>query len=731
MSIDARQPGLAQDEVDIRLGGLDCADCTVTIEKAVQAMPGVKAAAADFGTARLHVHFDGAVVSLAEITEKVRSLGYDAKVPGQTAGGLISARATPWWREPAVVTTAVAGLLLAAAFAAGRWPGLSALAWSHVLYALAIAVSGYKVAWRGLQAIAARSFDVDFLVTIAAATAPLINQWWEGALVMFLFAAGNAMEEITTERTRRSVESLLDLAPPTVTVQRDGEEVRIAAGEAVVGDIMLVRPGERLALDGTVVSGYSEVNEAAITGEAMPVEKKPGAQVYAGTLNGSGFLAVRVERPPGDTVLARIVELVAAAARSRASVERFIDRFAAIYTPAIIILALGAAVLLPAVWHWPLREAIYDALALLLIACPCALVISTPVSIVAGVGNAARRGVLVKGGAALERAAAVTAVGFDKTGTLTAGTPTVTGVLSAEGYTREAVLSLAAAVEAKSEHVLGRAIVAAAQREGVHIDAAGEFQSYPGEGASAVVGGRRLTVGSERLFARLGGPDTGRWRAFLDTARARGQTAVLVGDGSDIIGLITLSDHLRPEARAAMLRLWQMGIAHTAVLTGDHAATAMAAAEAASVGEVHADLLPAGKLDMVRELQEKYGPLAMVGDGVNDAPALAAAALGIALGAKASDTALQTADVAILSDDLCKVPFVLGLGRATTRTIRANIAIALVLKGLALVLLAAGRLALWMAVLSDTGASVLVILNAMRLGLFGAGSGDTCGRKAA
>ncbi len=726
MSIDHAQP--RPDEIEIRLGGLDCADCTVTIEKAVQAIPGVKSAAADFGTARLHVLFDSGTVSLAEITEKVRSLGYEAKLPGQGASEA-RGRTPPFWRDEAVLTTAVAGILLVAALATGRLPGTTALAGSHVLYALAIVIAGYKVAWRGLQAIATRSFDVDFLVTIAAAMAPLINQWWEGALVMFLFAAGNAMEEITTERTRRSVESLSDLAPPTVTVQRSGEEVRIPAGEAVVGDIMVVRPGERLALDGTVVSGYSEVNEATITGESMPVEKKPGAQVYAGTLNGSGFLAVRVERPPGDTMLARIAELVAAAARSRASVERFIDRFAAIYTPAIIVLALGAAVILPAVWHWPLRKAIYDALALLLIACPCALVISTPVSIVAGVGNAARRGVLVKGGAALERAAKVKVVAFDKTGTLTTGKPTVTGVLPADGRSHQSVLALAAVVEAKSEHMLARAIVEACRREDIPFEAGGEFQSYPGEGATAVVSGRRLSVGSERLFARLGVTDTGHWRAQLEAARARGQTAVLVADGPDVVGMITLSDGIRPEARAAVLGLRYLGITHTAVLTGDHPATAMAAAEAAGVGEVHAELLPAQKLDIVRELEAKHGSLAMVGDGVNDAPALAAASLGIAVGAKASDTALQTADVAILSDDLCRVPFLLGLGRATARTIRTNIAIALVLKSLALVLLAAGRLALWMAVLSDTGASVLVILNAMRLGLYGAG--DACRREAA
>jgi len=706
-------------QAEIRLGGLDCADCTATIQKAVQAMPGVQAARADFGTARLRVRFDRGRVSLEDITLAVRDLGYEAEVARRPAEDAMPVAVRPWWRDRVVLTTALAGAILLAAWLVGTAAASPAAAvLSRLLYAASIVLSGYRVAWRGLKAMAARSFDVDFLVTIAAATAPLIGQWWEGAMVMFLFAAGNAMEEVTTERTRRSVESLMDLAPLTVTVRRDGKEVRIPAAEATVGDVVLVRPGERLALDGTVVEGRSEVNQAPITGESMPVEKSPGSPVYAGTLNGTGFLAVEVQKPPGDTVLARIVDMVSAAAESRASVERFVDRFAAVYTPLVIAMAAGVAVVLPAFFHWPLARAIYDALALLLIACPCALVISTPVSIVAGVGNAARRGVLVKGGAALERAGEIRAVAFDKTGTLTAARPAVTGVTPAEGRTPGEVLALAAAVEQQSEHLVARAVVEAARAAGVTIPAATAFQAYPGEGASTFVDGIRLFVGSERLFSRLTHADIRLWRAAMEMARAEGRTCVLVGDEQGIMGMVTLADTMRPEVHDAVSGLKRMGIRGIAMLTGDSTATATAVATAAGIDDVRADLLPEDKLHIVGRLQDEYGPLAMVGDGINDAPALAAATLGIAMGALASDTALQAADVAVLSADLRKVPFVLTLGRATRRTIRDNIGIALALKALALVLLALGHLTLWMAVLADTGASVLVILNAMRLGLY-------------
>jgi Cd2+/Zn2+-exporting ATPase len=604
------------------------------------------------------------------------------------------------------------GLALAAGFAL-ETAGAPAPAFRLSL-ATAIACGGALTVRRAFAAVRARSLDMNVLMLIAAIGATALGQWSEAATVVFLFALAQVLESRSMERARRAIRNVMNLAPDEALVRRDGAEQWVRVEDLAPGETIVVRPGDRIPLDGRVAAGCSQVNQAPITGEALPVEKGEGDEVFAGTINGTGALEVLVTRVSSDTVLNRIVRLVDAARSRRAPSQALVERFARVYTPAVIALAVLVAVGPPVVLGQPFALWVYRALVLLVVACPCALVISTPVSIASALAGAARQGVLIKGGLHLERAAAVSCIAFDKTGTLTTGRPSVVDIAPLDGVRADEVLRIAAALESRSEHPIASAITREALAAGLAVLPAGHFQALPGLGAQATVDGQPTLVGNHRLFVQRGF-STPQVDAELERRGRLGQTAVLVASRGSTLGIIGLADEVRPDARAAIESLRREGFASIVMLTGDSPHAARAVADTLGVDDVRAELLPEDKMRAILALGRAHGPVAMVGDGVNDAPALAAADLGIALGAAGSDAALETADVALMADDLSKLPYLRRLGRVTVRNVRANLAFALGFKVVFLALGVAGLATLWMAVAADMGASLVVIANGLRL----------------
>ncbi len=617
-----------------------------------------------------------------------------------------------WKSNPHVVPTSISGTLIAAGWLAGH----TGPEWlSIVLYAAAILIGGWTVGKRGLRNLTALNFNMDALMTIAVIGAALIGEWVEGAAVAFLFGVSETLEAYTMDRARQSLRALMDIAPKVARIRRGGKELELPVEDVQVGDTLLVKPGEKIAMDGRIRAGSSAVNQSAITGESLPVEKRIGDEVFAGTLNGHGALEVEVTKLVADSTFARIIHLVEEAQAQRAPSQSFVDRFAKVYTP--VVMALSALVILvpPLFFGQPWSGWIYRGLTLLVVSCPCALVVSTPVSIVSAISNAARNGVLIKGGAHLERAGTIRVIAFDKTGTLTRGEPAVTDVKSlAEELSESDLLRLAGAVEKESEHPLARAIVRKAREEADSL-AALNFEAIVGRGARAAVDGRTIYVGSPKLFAEHLGIGLDQAISLVEQWQSEGKTVMLVGEQNRLLGAIAVADTIRETSAAIVRDLKAAGVARTVMLTGDNATTARAIAAKVGVDEVKADLMPHDKVEAVKELIRRYGTSAMVGDGVNDAPALAVASVGIAMGGAGTDVALETADIALMADDLSKLPFTIRLSRATLKIIKQNIGFALVLKLLAVGAVFPGWLALWMAILADTGATVLVTLNGMRL----------------
>jgi Cd2+/Zn2+-exporting ATPase len=576
-----------------------------------------------------------------------------------------------------------------------------------------MASGGWLVARRAFYAVRALALDINVLMCLAVVGAAAIGDWLEGATVIFLFALANLLESRSMERARRSIKALMDLSPPVARVRRGQQELSLAVGEVRIDEVLAVRPGERIPLDGVVIEGSSAVDQSPITGESLPVEKGLGAEVFGGTINGRGYLEVRVTRPATDTTLARIIHAVEQAQSGKAPSQSFVDRFARYYTPAVVLAALLLAVLPPLVGGLAWGVWFYRALVFLVVACPCALVISTPVTIVSGLARATRDGVLIKGGVYLESLGSIPVFAFDKTGTLTVGRPEVSEVYGLNGFPAQEALRAAAAVDSRSEHPLAGAILEHARRKGVEPPEAREFQALPGRGASALIDGTRYYVGNHRLFEELGwcSPEVD---ACLEGLEAQGQTVVLVGGGDRLTGLVAVADQPRAEARGAIQGLKACGVRRTVMLTGDNLATARAIAERLGLDDFRAELLPEDKVSFVRELAARHKSAAMVGDGVNDAPALAAATVGIAMGAAGTDAALETADVALMADDLSRLPAVVRLSRRVASIIRQNIGLALLIKAVFLALTPFGLTSLWLAVLADMGASLLVIFNGLR-----------------
>jgi len=586
---------------------------------------------------------------------------------------------------------------------------------SCVLYGIAVASGVCLVlpkAWNSARHLRP---DMNLLMVIAVCGAVLIGEWLEAATVAFLFALSILLEAWSISRARRAIAALLDLTPPEVRVRRaDNTEAVVPPDQVGIGTRFLVRPGERFALDGHVVAGSSHVNQAPITGESKLVTKSAGDPIYAGTINGDGALEAESTAVVQDTTLARIIRLVEEAQSSRAESEQWVERFARIYTPVVLVLAVLALLTPPLVFGQPWLKSTYNALTLLVIACPCALVISTPVSIVAGLTAAAKRGVLIKGGVYLEVPAKLAAMAFDKTGTLTLGEPAVVSVTPLNGHDEKELLERAAALEARSDHPLARAVLAYAESKGVRPLPAENLQIVQGKGATALVSGRPFWIGSHKYLEERG-QETPEVHEMLDQLSVDGRSVVVVGNEQHVCGFLTLADAVRPQAKRTLDELRSLGISHLVLLTGDNSPTAKSLAEQVGVDEVHAELLPQDKVVEIKRLVERYGQVAMVGDGINDAPALAQSTLGIAMGAAGSDAAIETADIALLADDLSQLPWLVRHSRRTLAIIRQNIGFSLAIKAIFVVLTFAGWSSLWAAIAADTGASLLVVFNGLRL----------------
>jgi Cd2+/Zn2+-exporting ATPase len=761
----------------LALEGLDCADCASTIERTLSRKNGVLWVAVNFPAGQMEVEYDPSRIQAGEIGREIANLGYNAssrpadhrhmdvfyipemdcdeeialirKKLGALEGvldlefNLVSQKLTVvhaaesarieealreigmtprrekvereagrgfWATHRRLILTILSGLLTIAGFLLSLVadPRISVIA-----YAAAILSGGWLVARKGFYALRSRTLDINVLMTLAVIGAAAIGQWLEGATVIFLFSLANLLESWSMNRARRSIRNLMELTPNVARVRKGTEERSVPVEEIQIGDVLAVRPGERIALDGNVVEGTSEVDQSPITGESVPVSKAAGDEVFGGTINRGGYLEIRVSKHVRDTTLSRIIHSVEEAQSRKAHSQRFVDRFARYYTPAIVVIAAAMAVTPPLIAGADWGVWFYRSLVLLVVACPCALVISTPVTIVSALARATRDGILFKGGIFLESVGSLKAFAFDKTGTVTAGKLSVSRVVALNGAEEQSVLRLASGIESRSEHHLSEAILAEAGRRGIETPEAEEFLSMPGKGAAATVDGSRYYIGNHRLFEEMGWcyPEVD---AQLDALEKRGNTSVLLGDGRTVMGIIAVADQARAESTEAVAGLKSLGVKQTVLLTGDNRSTARAIAEKIGIDSFRAELLPEDKVAAVRELVDRYGAAAMVGDGINDAPALATATVGIAMGVAGTDAALETADVALISDDLSKLPLAVRLGRRALRLVKQNIAFSLVLKAVFITLTPLGLTTLWMAVLADMGASLLVIFNGLR-----------------
>ena len=709
--------------LDFRIHGMDCAEEVATLKRELTGLVGgVEKLQFDILQGKMSVVNSG--VSSDEVARAVARTGMRAEAwtsptrkaarsgwNGRSIGTLISGLAI------------VAGFLVHALQSGGFRAALGSegLGQAHhvpipvrAVYAIAILAGGWYVAPKALFALRRLRPDMNLLMTIAVLGAVVIGEWLEAATVSFLFAVSLALESWSVGRARRAVEALLDLAPLTVRILKDGNESEVAADSVAIGTVFLVKPGDRIALDGELLRGSSEVNQAPITGESVPVLKEAGAQLFAGTINGNGALEVRSTKLASDTTLAHIIQMVGKAQANRAPAEQWVEKFARYYTPIVFATAALVFLIPPLLLSGAWPDWTYRALVLLVIGCPCALVISTPVSIVAALAASARNGVLIKGGAYVEVPAHLKAIAMDKTGTLTEGRPQVTDVLPQPGISRTELLEIAATMESQSDHPLARAIVEYCHQERIAVRTATSFQLKQGKGAEAEISGRAYWLGSHRYLEERGS-ETSEIHNELERLAATGQSVVVIGDDHRLLGMITLADTVRTASIDVVRRLHQHGVAHVVMLTGDNKPTADAIAQQTGVDEVYAELLPQDKVTSIEKLVEKYGQVAMVGDGVNDAPAMARASLGIAMGAMGSDAAIEAADVALMSDDLSKLPWLIRHSRRTLSVIRQNIGASLAVKALFVVLTFAGYASLWAAIAADMGVSLLVIANALRL----------------
>lgn len=691
-----------------RVEGLSCTNCAAKFEKNVSQIPKVTDAKVNFGAGKISIEGEATIAEIeaagAFDNLKVQS-EHDTEPRIET-------------KEPFVKRNwnlLVSLFLIILALGSQVVNGEDALL-TEGLFILAIIIGGFSLFKEGFSDLLKLNFSMESLMTIAIIGAAIIGEWTEGSIVVILFAISEALERFSMDKARQSIRSLMDIAPKEALIRRNNVEQMINVSKIEVGDIMIIKPGQKIAMDGQVIKGHSSVNQAAITGESVPIEKNINDDIFAGTINEEGALEVKVTKHVNDTTIAKIIHLVEEAQGERAPAQAFVDKFAKYYTPTIMVIAALIVIVPPLFFNGDWNTWLYQGLSLLVVGCPCSLVISTPVSIVSAIGNSAKNGVLVKGGIYLEEIGGLKAIAFDKTGTLTKGTPTVTDFTTVDSKDEEKYFSIITALESYSQHPLASAILKEADNRAISYKSVvvDEFTSITGKGIQGNIEGITYLVGSPKLFESIL-TDNSKIIENYQRLQQQGKTAMLLGTDKQILAVIAVADELRESSKAVIEKLHDLGIEHTIMLTGDNATTAQSIGKQTGVTEIKGDLMPQDKLDYIKSLKETYGKVAMVGDGINDAPALAASTVGIAMGGAGTDTALETADVALMGDDLQKLPFIVKLSRQTLRIIKQNITFSLGIKLLALLLVVPGWLTLWIAILADMGATILVTLNGLRL----------------
>jgi len=698
----------------IPIENMDCSDCSLVIEHSVGRMDGVLSVNVNYPAEKMWVEFDNQKVSRASIEKRVRSLGYEIPVEGLRS----------WYNEHReLLFSLFSGLLLLIGWLGGLFLGFPVLL-SIGFYIAAYVFGGWDISQHAWHALKERHFDTDLLMVMAAIGAAFLGEFAEGALLLFLFSLGHALEERALDRARAAVRALADLAPKTALVRRDGKEQELPVESLQLDDLVIVRPGVRIPVDGVISNGNSGVDQASVTGESMPVDKAPGDNVFASTVNGEGALEVKVTRLAKDSTLSRVMKMVEEAHAQKSPTQQTVEKFERVFVPAVLIVT-ALIIIVPPLFGFPFRESFLRAMTLLVAASPCALALGTPASILAGVAQAARNGVLVKGGMHLENLGRLKAIAFDKTGTVTHGKPEVTDVVAfqesgvalseSKGKKEADVLSIAAGAESRSAHPLAQAVVRAAQTQGVPASVMDEVESLTGRGLRAVSNGKTIWVGNQKLMDEAGVTLAADAIQKAQSLQGSGKTLFWVAENKTAIGLIALADTLRREAAGTMKALKKIGVEHTIMLTGDNVRSASAIAAQVGLTDYRADLMPEDKLIVIRDLVKEYGQVAMIGDGVNDAPALANATVGIAMGGAGTDVALETADVALMGDDLSKLPFAVGLGRATRNIIMQNLFISLGVIAFLVVTSLTGIVSIGIAIIFHEGSTLVVVANALRL----------------
>lgn len=689
-----------------RLQGLSCMNCAAKFEKNIREIQTVEDVNLNFGASKVTVEGE------ATIDQLEKAGAFDGiKVYPERQRQIIE-------KEPFYKKSENISAMISVIFIIVGYTFYFQLSESHPVtigvFLAAILIGGFDLFIIGFKNLTKLEFDMKTLMTIAIIGAVVIGEWAEGAVVVFLFALSEALEEYSIDKARRSITALMDIAPNKATVKRGNKTMELDVEDIVIDDIMIIKPGEKLAMDGEVISGQSSINQAAITGESIPIHKITGDDVFAGTINEEGSLEVRVTKMVEDTTIAKIIHMVEEAQAERAPSQQFVDRFAKYYTPAIMLIALLVAIVPPLLLGGVWSEWIYLGLAVLVVGCPCALIISTPVAIVTAIGNAAGKGVLIKGGIHLEETGKLKVIAFDKTGTLTEGKPEVTDIKTFAELNEPDVLGISKAIESFSQHPLASAIIRRADKEKAPSYEAVEFNSITGKGAQAIVSGVTYFIGNPRLFEEMIEIPDQIGKDIINLQK-NGKTVMLLGTKDEIKGMIAVADQIRKDSMSIIKKLHKLGIEKTVMLTGDNQATGTAIGNQLGLSETHAELLPEDKLDEIKMLQKEYGSVAMVGDGINDAPALATSTVGIAMGGAGTDAALETADIALMADDLEQLPYTIGLSRKALHVIKQNISFSLGVKILALLLVIPGWLTLWIAIFADVGATLIVVLNSMRL----------------
>ncbi len=678
------------------VSGICCADCAKNFESELNDIDTIKSADLNILTGKLKI--DGQI----ELTE-LRKLGQKENYQIDYYNNQVLAVPKKYYHAKEFLVMVLAGtlLLLAIVFEKMQIGGQLSVG----LYLLAIISGGWNNFKKGFYSLQQKKLNMSVLMSVAIIGACIIGQYEEGATVAFLYAISELLENWSTEKSRQSIRNLMDLTPAKAIVKRGREMVELLVGDVNVGDIILIKPGAKIPLDGSVVSGESAVDEAHISGEALPRDKKIGADVFAGSINTYGFLEVAVNKLAQDSTIAKIINLVENAQSQKSPMQKFIEKFAEIYTPVVMVLAVMVGVIPPLLYDGDYIGWLYRALALLVVACPCALVISTPIAVVSAIAQAAKNGVLIKGGIHLEGLADINAIAFDKTGTITKGEPKVQNVISLSNIGENDILQIAASLESLSEHHLARAITADSKDKQINLENVYNFIAIPGQGVKGVIKGQEYLVGNTKLFNNIS-PE-------INQLEQQGYSVIIVGTATTILGVITISDYLKDNIKTVIKRFLQKNIA-VSMLTGDNSAVATLVATESGIKEFFANLLPEEKMLVIKKMKESK-KVAMVGDGINDAPALAIADIGIAMGKKGTAVALETADVVLMKDDIAKLDYVMELSKRTKNIIKQNITFALLIKFLAIISIFPGYLTLWLAILADMGATVIVTLNSMRL----------------